>query len=175
MMKNKNNYTVDEMLASWAAMDEVLSCHEETRIVPRRRLWRGYLTRHRRQCLLQLLRIVLTLAMLGVLGVLGRHRVYDWLGLLPYMVASCLLLYTLTAAVAALVAQWRSAPYAVSVVRRPAVWLMRPVPTVSLAAVLLLLLIVATPTYAGNHIRASGAEMRAQAVGNVESILEMMA
>ena len=69
-MKNKNNYTVDEMLASWAAMDEALSCREETRIVPRRRLWRGYLTRHRRQCLLQLLRIVLTLAMLGVLGVL---------------------------------------------------------------------------------------------------------
>lgn len=173
-MKNKNKYTVDEMLASWAALDEALSCREETRIVPRRRLWRGYLTRHRRQCLLQLLRIVLVLAMLVLLVLLGRRRVYDWLGLLPYMLVFCLLLYALVAAMAALVAQWRSAPYAASVVRRPAVWLMRPLPTVSRAAVLLLLLIVATPTYAGHFIRASSAELRAQAVGNVESLLENM-
>ena len=170
-MKNKNKYTVDEMLAAWETMDKELSSTEETRIVTHRRLWRGYLSWHRRQCLFHLFRLVVSMGLLALLVTLGQRRVYDWLGLVPYMVAGCLLVYTLVSSVAGWVAQRRNAPYAIGIERRPALRLLRPVPTVSVTAVLLLLLIVVTPTYMGSMVRATNAELRTQAVDEVATLL----
>ena len=169
-MENNNHYTVDELLEAWKTVSDGLSSREDTHIVPRKPLRRGYLTSFRLQCLLQMLHTLLSVAMLIWVVLLGQRRVYDWLGLVPYLVASCLLLYTLMAAVSELVKLGRDAPYRVDVVRRPAVRLLRPVPTVSVTAVLMFLLVDVTPVYSGEIMRASNARIKAEALSSVESM-----
>ena len=163
-MKNKNDYTVDEMLASWEAVGTVLSSGEATHIVPRRQLWGGYLVPRRYQQLMRLLWLMLVILMLVVLVVLAHYRVHDWLAMVPYVVAGGLLLYSFMSAV-------RRVSYAVGAAPTAALWRLRPTRMVSLAAVLLLLLLVVTPTYAKERMRVSNAEMRDSAVGDVEYLL----
>ena len=170
-MKNKNDYTVDEMLASWEAVGTALSSGEATHIVPRRQLWGGYLVPRRYQQLMRLLWLMLVILMLVVLVVLAHYRVHDWLAMVPYVVAGLLLLYSFMSAVAGVVEHRRRVSYAVGAAPTAALWRLHPTRMVSLAAVLLLLLLVVTPTYAKERMRVSNAEMRDSAVGDVEYLL----
>lgn len=172
MMMKTTDDPLERLQAAW----DVLGSDEATRIVPRRRLWRGYATCYRRQLWWAVCGVLFVVLLMAALAVLAVVRTRDWLDVVPIVITGCLILYTLRGAVAAVAAVRRSAPFAAgrgsqSAMPRPMVPRSRMPQLAGATAVAAMLLVVTMPAYGGTVMRDYTASEREQIVEKIDDMM----
>ncbi|MBR1765469.1 MAG: hypothetical protein IJ745_00340 [Bacteroidales bacterium] len=195
-MDNKDNYSLDDLFDAWQLqsdrIDHLVKENPVTVDMINRHSWR--LSSHRRMLLTSATRLVVCIASLVWLICLFNRYVVDTLDLIPYIIIGCILIYDVVSSLRMVVLLLRHSvattpPSEMLRMAKREIGLAMPtrpsLPKVqfsifnvqysrvaTLAAIVAILLVAATPAYDGRSMSVRGMDDRAKLLASSNHIIE---